>query len=146
MEENGLPLLRKTQEILDYFKPKWWFIENPQTSKMKNYLTDLNYYDVDYCKYSDWGYRKRTRIWTNNMEFVPKICRKDCENMFNPNKHKKNIGNYYKNKDGNDKKMHINNLGGVTNKLTGGKSGNKELKYRIPPLLIKDLFEIVERK
>ena len=32
------------------------------------------------------------------------------------------------------------------NKLTGGKSGIKELKYRIPALLIKDLFEIVGEK
>ena len=145
MEENGLPLVRKTQEIIEYFKPKWWFIENPQTGKMKNYLTDLNYYDVDYCKYSDWGYRKRTRIWTNNMDFVPKICRKDCDNMFNPTKHKKDIGNLYVNKNGNMKKMHKNNLGGATNKLTGSTSKPLDLKYRIPPLLIKDLFEAVER-
>ena len=89
MEKNGVPILNKTLEIIEYFKPKFWFIENPQTSKMKNYLTHLNYYDVDYCKYSDWGYRKRTRIWTNKEGFIPKICRKDCENMFDPKKHKK---------------------------------------------------------
>ena len=141
MEKNGVPLLNKTLEIIEYFKPKFWFIENPQTSKMKNYLTHLDHYDVDYCKYSDWGYRKRTRIWTNKKGFEPKLCKKDCENMFDPNKHKKDVGNFYRNKDGSNKKMHKNNLGGVTNKLTGGKSGNKELKYRIPPKLIESLFE-----
>jgi len=144
MEENGLPIVRKTQEILEYFKPEWWFIENPQTSKMKNYLTDLNYYDVDYCKYSDWGYRKRTRIWTNNMEFVPKICRKDCENMFDPTKHKKDIGNLYINKNGKMKKMHKKCIGNTQSRITNPKP-NLELKYRVPPLLIKDLFEVVER-
>jgi len=173
MEANGLPLVRKTEEIIDYFKPKYWFIENPQSGKMKNYLTHLNYYDVDYCKYSDWGYRKRTRIWTNNMDFVPKICRKDCENMFDPTKHKKDIGNLYINKsyripplliesllevvepnkdktemsDAKTFSRHKNNLGNtIGNKLTGGNCGQISSRYRIPPLLINDLFEIVERK
>jgi len=136
MEENGVPLVRKTQEIIDYFKPKFWFIENPHSSKMKNYLTDLNHYVVDYCKYSDWGYRKRTRIWTNNMEFVPKICRKDCENMFNPNKHKTEMS------DATCPTLHKNNLGNTKrNKITGGNCGQLSTRYRIPPLLIKDLLE-----
>tara|TARA_R110001599_G_scaffold142670_1_gene323500 strand:- start:18 stop:659 length:642 start_codon:yes stop_codon:yes gene_type:complete len=118
MIENGLPLVRKTQEIIDYFKPKYWFIENPQTGRMKEYLTDLNYYDVDYCKYCDWGYRKRTRIWTNKMDFIPKECKKDCVNM-------------------EGKKHRVD----MAMKFSGG--GNKKnlaLKYRIPPLLIKELF------
>ena len=38
---------------------------------MKNYM-DYPYYDVDYCMYSNWGYRKRTRIWTNLKGFEPK--------------------------------------------------------------------------
>ena len=139
MEDNGVPLVRRTQEIIEYFKPKFWFIENPQTGKMKNYLTDLNYYDVDYCKYSDWGYRKRTRIWTNNFEFVPKVCRKDCENMFDPTKHKKDIGNLYIGK----KKHRVDlakQLGG------GGNQKTLDLKYRVPPLLINELFEVVGEK
>ena len=48
---------------------------------MKNYITDLPYYVVDYCKYSDWGHRKRTRIWTNKENFTPKMCKRDCDNM-----------------------------------------------------------------
>lgn len=141
MEENGVPLVRRTQEIIEYFKPKFWFIENPQTGKMKNYLTDLNYYDVDYCKYSDWGYRKRTRIWTNNMEFVPKVCRKDCENMFDPTKHKTELG-YAKTIS-----RHKNNLGNTMgNKLTGGSTGQIKTRYRVPPKLINELLEVVGEK
>jgi len=129
MIKNGLPLVRKTQEIIEYFKPKWWYIENPASGKMKNFLTDLNYYDVDYCKYSDWGYRKRTRIWTNNMEFIPKICRKDCDNMFIPT-------------NGETFLRHKNNLGNTLgNKLTNGSCGKLDTRYRIPPLLINDLFD-----
>lgn len=81
IKEFGEPMVDKVREIIDYFKPKYYWIENPQTSKMKNYITDLPYYDVDYCKYCDWGYKKKTRIWTNIEGFKPKICKNDCENM-----------------------------------------------------------------
>lgn len=92
--ENGVPILNKTLEIIDYFKPKYYFIENPDTGMMKNYLTHLPYYTVDYCKYENWGYRKRTRIWTNVTEFIPKICKKDCNSMTDiRNKHLKKVDN-----------------------------------------------------
>jgi hypothetical protein len=32
-------------------------------------MKDIPFYDVDYCMYSDWGYKKRTRIWTNKTDF-----------------------------------------------------------------------------
>ena len=86
IDNIGLPILRKTEEIIEYFKPKIWFIENPQTGRMKEFITKP-YYDVDYCKYADWGYRKRTRIWTNLNGFIPKLCKKDCNSM-DGNKHK----------------------------------------------------------
>jgi len=55
-------------EIIQYFKPKFWFLENPQTGLLKTrpFMLDIPYTDVDYCSYSDWGYKKRTRIWTNS--------------------------------------------------------------------------------
>ena len=46
---NGLPILRRTEEIIDYFEPPLYFIENPQTGRMKDYISDRPYYDVDYC-------------------------------------------------------------------------------------------------
>lgn len=115
----GLPILRRTEEIIDYFKPSLYFIENPQTGRMKDYI-DRHYYDVDYCKYSDWGMRKRTRIWTNKIGFKPKVCNKDCGFM----------------KDG----RHIRCAAGG-NKNTKGQGGlDKRLRYRIPPLLIEELL------
>lgn len=112
-------LVLKTLEIIEYFNPHWWFIENPQTGYLKTraMMKDLDYYDVDYCMYSDWGYRKRTRIWTNITDFTPLLCNKQCGNM---------IGN-----------RHIANL--------GGNQGNQEQrsqeeKYRIPEKLILSLF------
>ena len=115
----GLPILRRTEEIIDYFKPSLYFIENPQTGRMKDYI-DRHYYDVDYCKYSDWGIRKRTRIWTNKIGFEPKVCNKDCGFI----------------KDG----RHIRCAAGG-NKNTKGQGGlDKRLRYRIPPLLIEELL------
>ena len=78
-------LVLKTLEIIKYFSPSLWFIENPQTGQLKNreYMKDLPYYDVDYCMYSDWGYKKRTRIWTNKEYFDAKLCdgKGTCGNM-----------------------------------------------------------------
>ena len=128
MEAKGLPIVRKTEEIIKYFKPKFWFIENPANAKTKNYLTHLNWYDVDYCMYSDWGYRKRTRIWTNKEGFVPKLCNKKCGNMLivegqKPTLHKNNLGNSGR------------------NKRSKGTCGTIDTRYRVPNQLINDLLE-----
>ena len=88
---NGLPVLNKTLEVINYLQPTYYFIENPQTGLMKNYINDKPYYDVDYCKYADWGYRKRTRIWTNLLNFDNKLCKKDCNSM-NNDKHIMKVG------------------------------------------------------
>jgi len=81
IDKYGKPMVDKTREIISYFSPKNWWIENPQTGSMKKYITDLDFYDMDYCKYSNFGYQKRTRFWTNIKGFKPKKCKKDCENI-----------------------------------------------------------------
>ena len=46
----------------------------------------IPYKDIDYCKYG-MPYRKRTRLWNNVFNWIPKeLCKKDCGNVFN-NKH-----------------------------------------------------------
>ena len=124
-------LIRKTLEIIDYFKPELWFMENPKTGQLKDreVVKGLNYYDVSYCMYSDWGYEKRTRIWTNKKNWNNLICDKSgsCGNMIE-RKHKKVCDGGY------DKRRHSNcvqNVGGGTNRLD---------RYRIPPDLIYSLF------
>ena len=143
IDNIGLPILRKTETIIDYFKPKYYFIENPQTGRMKEFI-DKPYYDVDYCKYADWGYRKRTRVWTNLQGFTPKLCKKDCNSM-DGTKHKLNIGYYDFIKDG-DKIISLStkelrskykDYERINEKKT---SLTLKQKYRIPPALIEDLF------
>ena len=131
IKKIGLPPLYKLQEIINYFKPKYYFIENPSTSKMKDYidnkdfLYDINKYVVSYCKYSSqndvFDYRKNTAIWTNLKGFNPKICNKNnlCNNIIN-NKHINSIYNF------------------------GGQEcfKNKCIKYRIPQQLLIELFSL----
>ena len=45
------------------------------------------YVDCSYYKYSDWGYKKQTRLWTN-LDWQPKVCNTDCQDMITPTKHK----------------------------------------------------------
>ena len=67
-------LVQKCLEIIDYFQPSVWFIENPDSGYLKSriFMQDLPYCRVDYCMYGA-PYRKRTRIWTNG-EWTPKLC------------------------------------------------------------------------
>jgi hypothetical protein len=77
-------LVLRALEIIEYFKPKYWFLENPQTGLLKTrpFMQNLPYTDVDYCRYSDWGYKKRTRLWTNS-GYQGKLCLgvKRCASM-----------------------------------------------------------------
>jgi site-specific DNA-cytosine methylase len=78
-------IVKKTIEIINYFNPSVWFIENPQTGllKQQDFMIDFDYYDIDYCKYG-MEYRKRTRIWTNLKDWTPRpLCKKDCGNIMN---------------------------------------------------------------
>lgn len=125
-------LIRKTLEIINYFNPEYWFMENPQRGQLKDrdVVKGLPYYDVSYCMYSDWGYEKRTRIWTNKKNWNNLICDKSgsCGNMVGKI-HKTNLGNY-------DRIKRANNVlkENKYNRTT------QQDRYRIPPNLIYSLF------
>ena len=76
MIATGVPILRKAQEIINYLNPDVWFIENPKTGRMKDFMENQPFYDVDYCRYG-FTYKKSTRIWTNLKNFIPKTCNRD---------------------------------------------------------------------
>ena len=114
-------IVSKTIEIIEYFKPEKWFIENPQTGLLKDQeiLFGVPYVDVDYCKYG-FDYRKRTRIWTN-IEYDGKLCKGDCGKII----------------DG----RHITAIGNGSYQ-----KGPRLLKrYSIPTKLIQDLFQATNR-
>ena len=128
MEEDD-KLVLKTLEIINYFNPSLWFIENPGSSKMKDrpFMKDLPFYLVDYCMYSDWGYKKRTRIWTNKKNWENKLCNGKCGNMVG-SLHKTNLGNADRFKRANT--LNVKKYNGTS----------QQDRYRIPPDLIYSLF------
>ena len=111
-------LVIKTLEIIKYFNPELWFVENPSSSNLKNrdIMKDILFYDVDYCRYSDYGYKKPTRIWTNKQDWNALKCNRMCNNMIG-NKHKYNMS---------DASMSGEN--------------RLDLRHRIPPELIYSLL------
>ena len=86
-EANAIVL--KMLEIINYFNPRVFIIENPQSGLLKKqeFMKGLPYFDIDYCKYG-FNYRKRTRLWTNLDTWTPRpLCKKDCDSM-DGNRHK----------------------------------------------------------
>ena len=109
-------MVKKTIEIIEYFNPKYWVIENPQTSKLKTrpFMKDLPFTDCDYCMYG-YGIRKRTRFWNNIENLKLKMCDKNCGLI----------------KDGKHPSFSRMNIKGV-NRL--------DLRHTIPEKLIVDIF------
>ena len=75
-------IVRKTIEIINYFQPRIFFLENPQTGLLKeqDFMKDFDDYDVDYCKYG-FEYRKRTRLWMGGYDTQGHILPRDATNL-----------------------------------------------------------------
>ncbi len=121
-------LVARTLQIIEYFQPSKWFIENPSTGKLKDrpLMLGLPFTDVDYCCYSDWGYKKPTRIWTL-VDYEGKKCKGKgvCPNMKNSHHVATcQTGTSYRNGE----------------KLKYCKKSSHET-YRVPERLIQELFQ-----
>ena len=87
--EDANKIVERTLAIIEYLEPKHFIIENPQTGLLKEqwFMYGIPYTDIDYCKYG-MPYRKRTRLWNNVFNWIPRpLCRKDCNSM-DGNRHK----------------------------------------------------------
>ena len=62
--EQADALVKTVFNIVDYYKPKFWFLENPDTGMLKKrpMMTGIRRVRLDYCMYGT-PYRKRTSIW-----------------------------------------------------------------------------------
>jgi hypothetical protein len=115
-------LVARTLEIIKYFNPQVWFLENPGSGYLKQqpHMQGIPYVDVHYCKYG-YSYRKWTRIWTNIPEQLqPRICKMDCDALI-----RDALTGVYR---------HKGTFGGIF-------SGTPlHQRYSIPPLLVHDLM------
>ena len=116
-------LVERALEIIRYFGPRLWFLENPRDGllKTRQCVKDIPSVDVDYCQFSAWGYRKPTRIWGGEhiKDVRPRVCDPEtCPNMVErPNGHK----------------GHRERLGGNDMRAT------RDDKYRVPEDLVRYL-------
>ena len=79
--KKAILILEKTIEIINYFKPKYYFIENPRgiMRKMK-ILETINRNTITYCTYGE-NRMKPTDIWTNCLKWKHrKPCKNGCPN------------------------------------------------------------------
>lgn len=124
-------IVQRVLDIIKYYEPKYWFIENPETGSLKsrNVMSDISFVDADYCKYG-YPYRKRTRFWTNRGVKL-ELCRWDCP-----------VSDIGKNK-------HLSAIGGNRNKYDFtmnelcqlmGMNYNLQMRYSIPKPLLRVLL------
>lgn len=74
--KRGLEIIRLTVDIIQYVKPKYWFIENPRGMLRKmQILKNYKKRTITYCSYGD-ERMKPTDIWTNS-KWIPKpMCKR----------------------------------------------------------------------
>lgn len=61
----SISLILKTFQIIDFLKPKYWFVENPRGILRKlSIMKDYKRITTTYCQYGD-NRMKPTDIWTN---------------------------------------------------------------------------------
>jgi len=63
--EGSDKIVQRCLDIIAYWRPRYWVIENPQTGLLKSreVIRGLPFVDVDYCAFGA-PWRKRTRFWT----------------------------------------------------------------------------------
>ena len=118
-ENIGVPVLRRCQEIIEYLQPKVWFIENPYTGKMKDYITKKPII-YDFCMFG-FKCRKRTAIWSNKKGLVD--CKCDRSHLVNGRHQMTCIGS------------------SMTQKGQGG-GDSKKGRYAIPKELVELLIDV----
>ena len=119
--ELGVAIVKKTIEIIEQLRPKYWFIENPRGKLRKlDFMQDFLRKTVTYCSYGDMR-MKPTDIWTNYDFTTRPMCfngNKDCHHEPAPR---------------------------------GSKTGTQGLKgdylrSQIPPALFEDIFKEIENE
>lgn len=118
--KNAIRMVLKTLLLIEYFSPRYWFIENPMAMLRKQEcMKGLYRTTVTYCQYGDTA-MKPTDIWTNLRNWEGKRCK-------------------------NGSPCHVSAPRG--SKTPGSTQGKKDAKERgkIPPELFREIFRHIER-
>ena len=123
--EGSNALVQRTLDIIDYLKPKAWFMENPKTGLLKQQplVEGIPYVDVTYCMYG-FDYYKPTRIWTNRKDFEARYCTAKAE-----------CGRKVRGLEGPTSWTHRLNI-------CGKRTTSQNRKFSLPPQLLEELFSM----
>lgn len=122
-------LVARTFEILEYFEPRAWIVENVGTGllvkRMPDIRPNLSSYLVDYCCYGA-PYRKRTILWSNMDLSSLRLCQGigKCPSI---------VG-----------RQHLGSVGNGKYDRAGIRTVMQ--KNKIPEPLIDELIRLVEKK
>jgi hypothetical protein len=73
----GIELVKKTIDIINYFQPDYWFMENPRGVLRKlDIVKNFKRNTITYCQYGD-DRMKPTDIWTNSTKWISRAM---CKN------------------------------------------------------------------
>jgi hypothetical protein len=128
--DAGNVIVQRTLDIISHFLPTRWIIENPRTGLLKNqsFMKGIAYVDVDYCQFSDWGYRKATRIWGD--PFLNGLSSRICDGYHCPNLTPVGVYPFRQ-------RRHRLQLGGDFRRSGVRNQGGRHKKYRVPSALIR---------
>ena len=75
LERDADPIVLACLHLIQHFRPRLWYLENPFTGQMRHrrFMRGLYNVRVDYCSYG-LNMQKKTVIFTNDTCFVPKQC------------------------------------------------------------------------
>ena len=75
-------IVQRCLDIIQYWRPRYWVIENPQTGllRKRSVVEGIPFKDVDYCMYGA-PYRKRTCLWTNCLWTPRPLCTHETHPM-----------------------------------------------------------------
>lgn len=129
-------VVQRVLEIIRYFNPAVALIENPGSGYLKQqpFMQNLNYFDVAYCRYADWGYRKWTRFWHMGRKGIPNFQPLFC-------KHNDRCKEWCT-----VAKRHprtFSSRRGIQGEII---SVPVHERYRIPPMLVKALLDEAEKE
>ena len=126
--EKADRLVQACINIIEYFCPILWFLENPDSGELKRRpcIEGLDHIRVDYCMYSSCPYRKRTRLWTNCLDWTPKMC--DKSHLVDGRRHKATSQRGYRKDD----------------RSSGDKTFTRDELHRLPKALCEEIFSICQ--
>lgn len=89
-------LVKRCFDIIDYYKPRSWIMENPATGLLPGRIQTIQPGTPepvisDYCAYGSL-YRKRTAFWSNQPLTLNKCQKGKCESVGTDGRHKAIIG------------------------------------------------------